>query len=108
MSGQLRVVVELQLNPNEQQAANKLPGFVLNPSYPPESIRPDDGGYHDHGFRVHGIVLSEALDRLRHHADVLDVYLDTEVIEFPVSFDQMRNWQMSAVAGESTETLHHT
>ena len=80
MSQELRVLVEVRATRTREQTATELPGFVVNLMCPPEAIRPDDNAWRENGFRIHGTVPSEALDRLRQHADVLDVYLDTEVI----------------------------
>jgi hypothetical protein len=106
VSSELRVVIEVQSTRTKEQSATELPGFIMNPLYPPESIRPDDITWGESGFRVHGVVRMDALDRLRHHADVLDVYLDTEIIEFPVSIDDMRAWPLAPSTYTRPVTLH--
>jgi hypothetical protein len=93
MSNELRVLVEVRTS-HTKVAGTGLPGFAPNPMSEPEQIPLDDDTWGDSGFRIRGTVQRDALDRLRRNSDVVDVYIDTELVEFPITFDDIQAWPL--------------
>jgi hypothetical protein len=107
MSKELRVMVDMRASSTKETvSATELPGFVVNPLFAPEPIHPDDDSRSDTGFRIHGSVKLEALDNLRRNVNVLDVYLDAEVIEFPISCNNVQAWPLASSAFMEPVGLH--
>ena len=102
---EFRVLVKVRGTKTRLATCGELPGFAIDPFFVPEPIRLDDGVCGDIGFCVRGTACKETLELLRRHPDVLEVYVDTEVVPFPITLDHIRDWPLRRLTAPRSEKL---